>query len=191
MKKYIDQPVNDHEEVSVRVTNSYFELEYFDKKARESTFVYLLPRCDKSLWVVANWETVFDFVLHRSEQELGLIRERFPVLGELIHNGIRDKYGKGALIRLEDPDEGETKWFIAGVAGNLDLEKDDIWSAPQLHQALKRVHEACGQLSQEMASLSSDQPDDDWTEIKRGFLRGVGKVAAVTLLGVLGLPSWD
>ncbi len=46
--------------------------------------------------------------------------DTYPIQGQLFRNGFSEQYSDGALIRLSDPDDGEPKWSVVTIVGNID-----------------------------------------------------------------------
>jgi hypothetical protein len=138
MRFFIDAhpgPEMEGDEVRFRATHCYLEMEC---RLDEGFLVlYFIPRTATSLFVAACWDRTFDPILENAHDEdyLAAVERTWPTLAELLANGLADRYSTGALIRLEDADTGEPKWFLATVAGNLDLANVADWVGPRTQPA--------------------------------------------------------
>lgn len=175
------------DEIKYKVTNGYIEVEY----SLDELFavLYFIPRSSTSFFIATCWDDVFDTILGQvdDEDDLETIIETWPSLGELLANGINDKYSGGALIKLEDADTGEPKWFVASVAGNLNLESlDGLFNdrtAEVSQLVLSRSVELFVQLQENKPSVLR--------AVGKGIAAGVGTVLLGGLAALFGGDSSD
>lgn len=150
------QPIDDGSEVRVRATRGYFEVEY---KAQSEIYLtlYYIPRSESSVFIAACWDHAFDGPIEglSDDDALETVTQTWPTLAQLLANGIEDRYSQGALIVLEDPDCGEKKWFVASVAGNLDLGSLDGLFTEETQEVARLVIECSTAL---MGELQENQP---------------------------------
>src|SRR3954451_23613146 len=63
-----------------------------------------------------------------------------PILRDLIAEGVNRRLDRGALVRLEDPDDGAPKWFIAAQVNGVNGERvRDPVDDPRLRAACDDV----------------------------------------------------
>lgn len=84
----------------------------------------------------------------------------FPVWGELMDNAINQRYSRGSLVRFQDPDDSETKWFLGIPVGNLHLETiGDMFNNERMSAAMDRVLARSLALEVNLASASITNRD--------------------------------
>ena len=91
-----------------------------------------------------------------------------------------------ALIRLEDPDCGEPKWFVASVAGNLNFEKPEEFFGDRTMEVTGLVLEKTNQL---LTEIQEKEPST-LRAIGKGLKVGLATLGTVVLdvilEGILG-----
>lgn len=177
MKSFVDAKYQADRHSNLSVGNRYLEIE-IPSNGSLSMFVYLIPRSESSLLIATCWEHIFDSLLEDfNEDNWEMICKTSPTLAQLINNSIQNKYREGVLIRLEDSDDGESKWFLAAVSANHDCnDVDDLLDA-RTHEIIKFVAERSTQLATE---LEEKKPNVLQAMGKR-LIKGVRN--AVTLFG--------
>ncbi len=180
MRYFIDSnsdPSLEGDDVKYKVTNCYIEFEY---PGDDFFFVlYLIPKTSNSVFIATCWERAFDEILDNLDDEdyVETMTETWPTLARLLANGINDRYSEGALIKLEDFDTGEPKWFLASVCGNLDFEN---------------IEEIFGDRTQEVTQLVIQQSLEllqELNENKPSILGAFGKGIVRTLVGGLAVTG--
>jgi hypothetical protein len=114
-------------EFLVNETPSYIELEtrINDPEMPGASYFYVIPQSETSVLVAACWGREPDAMMTQfSNPKFGkdLFRafcEAYPIMGTLFKNGMDERYSDGALIRFRDPNDGEPKWSVATVVGNI------------------------------------------------------------------------
>ncbi|MBV8740126.1 MAG: hypothetical protein JO007_23295 [Alphaproteobacteria bacterium] len=122
MQSFIDERRSSGSEDGpvISVTPRYLQLEV-PIDTFKSAYIYFVQRNEGSYFVATCWDNAFDTLIEElDEEQIGHLQQAWPDFLDLLSNGINDRYRDSALIRLEDPDDGETKWFVASVCGNLD-----------------------------------------------------------------------
>jgi hypothetical protein len=122
-------------EFRVRETPSYYELETLinDPEMPGASYFYVMPQSSTSMLVAACWGREPDAVValfadpNFGDDWFKVFCETYPIQGQLFRNGNDERYSDGALVRFGDPDDGEPKWFVVTVVGNIDplVEPDD------------------------------------------------------------------
>lgn len=167
------------EEPEIRVTNSYIEIESpVDKES--SMYIYIIPRDEHSAFVAICLEDMLDEILEgMDEDSFDTISDTWPTLAQLLVNGMNDKYHHGALIRLEDADYGDNKWFITSIAGNISFDNADELFCDRTNETIGVVLEQTVNLLKELQ------------ERKPSMLRAIGKgvLAGISLGLISGAAS--
>ena len=170
------------DEFKYQVTNCYIEFEY---KLQDETFavVYLIPKDNHSVLVATCWDTIFDFVLENSDDEdfWETVCETWPDIAQLIANGIQDQYSEGALIKFEDFDTGDLKWFLASIAGNLDLEDIESLVSERTQETIGLVLKKSIEVFQEL----TEKKPSTIRQVAKGFSRGFFNTLGSLLLDVV------
>ncbi len=183
MKSTFDSRKNAVDEPVISTTNSYIEIE-IPLNENISSFVYLIPRNSNSVFVVTCWEHFFDDLVSNIDQDdFETISETWPTLGELLINGIKDRYQYGALIVGEDPDYGENKWFIASIAGNISFDNEEELFGERTNEAIGIVLEKSLKVFVELNERSPSMT----RAILKGIGAGVGAVVVAALSAFLGV----
>lgn len=170
MRRFIDErktAIRD-DEIGTKVTHAYFEIEFpLDKDS--GLIIYVIPRSKNSAAVMTCWEHAFDeLVSNLDEDTYETVARTWPTLAKLIHNGINDRYRDGALIRLEDFDDCEAKWFVASMVGNVSFDNPEDLFCERMQEVTNIVTAKTLQLFQE---LNENTPN--WFEaIGKGFIKG-------------------
>jgi len=122
-------------EFHVRETPSYYEFEtrISDPEMPGASYFYVIPQSATSMLVAACWGREPDAVAALfADPKFGddwfkVYCDTYPIQGELFRNGFEERFSEGALIRLIDPGDGEPKWAVVTVVGNIDplAEPDD------------------------------------------------------------------
>jgi hypothetical protein len=183
MRSFIDKrTLPSGEDIGAKATNLYLEIEHpLDDKT--SLFTYILPRDSHSAFVVACWDRAFEPLLERWDSDKAdMVASTWPTLAALLHNGINGLYKDGALITLEDVDDGEVEWFVASVAGNI---KCDSLEGLLCERTLTASKVVTAQSLNLFFELTNNQPSK-LRVLGKGFLQGVvdalGFAAKNTLL---------
>lgn len=188
MRTFIDtRKTSRGDEPGVSVTNGYIELEIPVDRST-ALVVYVIPRSEHSAFVATCWDRVFDAVVEDLDDDTAeTIVETWPTLATLLGNGATDRYRDGALIRLEDVDDGETKWFVASVAGNISFDSAEEVFGERTQAVIRAVLETSGRLATE---LNENEPSA-LRAIGRGLLAGIGAALGLGVAAFLGVPAGD
>ena len=167
----LDKEAQGDDDLKLRATNSYIELIWTIETGCYIK-IYLVPRSEHSIFVLACYDNAFDTILENIDDEdySSTVRDTWPLLTQLLINGGNDRYSEGALIRAEDSDTGDTKWFLATVVGNIDL---DEMICDRTLEAAKRIIALAGDLHHEMEHKSPST----FKAIAKGI--GIGVLAAI------------
>lgn len=119
------------EETFYFVTPSYIELikTVVNPSSISRTYIWLVQ--DYTFFICTCWEHQFDPWMQLLIERPGGINwfrtlsETYPTAGRLLTNAHTERYSDGVLVNLPDPDDGERKWFIGTVVGNVHLESED------------------------------------------------------------------
>jgi hypothetical protein len=184
MRPFIDErKTSTQEEVGSTITNSYIALEWPIDDSR-AFVVYLIPRNTHSVFVATCWEHAFDQLLQGIDEDTAeTIGETWPTLAALLYNGADDLYREGALILLEDFDDGERKWFLASVVGNISFENVEGLLGERTDAVMQLVAQKSVQL---LTELNENEPST-LRAIGKGVAQAVGTGLMVGLLAVLGV----
>jgi hypothetical protein len=188
VRTFIDKPTNSKsDEPTIRATRCYLEIEW---PVNESlcAIIYAIPRTGTSAYIAACWETAFDELLRNLDSHtLETIVETWPTLATLLYNGINDKYREGALIRLEDADYGEMKWFVASVAGNISFDSEDDFFTDRTVDTIQVVMEKSMEL---MVELQERKPSII-RAVGKGIMAGLSAVAVGAIAVAFGIDPDD
>jgi hypothetical protein len=177
MKFIFSDRVTKEETVDYTVTNSYIELE-MPFSGSISAYLYLLPRGNHSAFVLACLDDTFDgLVANMDEDTVDIICDTWPTLANLMSCGLKDKYSNGALIRLEDEDCGDIKWFVASIAGNLSFDSMEEVFSPRMMETIRLVLEQTVELITEL----QERKPSKLKAIGKGFWEGMLTGLAVWL----------
>jgi hypothetical protein len=108
---------------------------------------YALARDDRSVWACVCLQDLFTpmikaYLESNAVVQTGLAKayaKTWPLVNELLDNGMAERYSASALTVLEDPDDATGKWFVASVVGNLpSLSVDDVLN-DRLAETIVRV----------------------------------------------------
>ncbi len=177
MRFFLDKPTSaKSDEPSIQATNCYLEIEW-PINSNTCVVIYIIPRTETSVFVATCWDTAFDTIIAELDIDtIKTIAETWPTLALLLNNGLGNKYRNGAIIRLEDADYGETKWFVASVAGNISFKSENGLFTAQTKEAINTVMSTSLQLFVELQ------------EKKPSIMRAIGKGIAAGL-GVFALGA--
>lgn len=168
------------ENLMLHATNNYIELIYtIDESAY--FIVNIIPRNNYSAFVATCLGDCFDEVVDNLDDEdyVETLCDTWPIFVNLLKNELKDKYSEGALIKLEDIDTGDPKWFIASIAGNLNFDSIEDLLCDQTKLAVDTVIAKTVELYKE---LSTKSPSKTKAFLK-GFLKGAAMVAMFALGG--------
>lgn len=115
------------DEFKIIPTENYLEVNMQIEDTEMFFVFYLIQKSENSLLVLSCWDDTFDEIIENLDDEnyLEILTDTWPILTSLLVNGVKDKYSEGALIKLEDLDNGDHKWFLASIAGNINFESFD------------------------------------------------------------------
>lgn len=178
MKSFVDRRVTTTEGTSFDFTNCYIQVE-MPIDTEMSVFVYIIPKTESSVFVATCWDDAFDKLLTADEDDFETIADTWPTLAALVINATQDKYRECAMIRFADYDDGDQKWFLASVAGNINLDDTEQLLGDRTMEVAKKVIARTTELSNELQSRSPSA----WKQIGK-FAAGVGMAF---LLGALGV----
>jgi hypothetical protein len=164
-------------------TNSYLEIEV-PVDENNSLYTYIIPRGEHSAFVAICLNDMFDKLVDELDDDTyETVAETWPTLATLLHNGIKDKYKNGALIRLEDSDYGDTKWFVASVAGNISFDSEEALFCDRTNDAISVVLEKANQL---LTELNENEPST-LKAIGKGLVQGLTLGLFATAAQALGI----
>lgn len=160
-----------------KTTNTYLE---FENKLEDLYLIYyIIPRSANSIFVATCWERLFDD-LFADEESLKVAVQTWNLLAQLLTNGLEERYSEGAMLRLEDYDTGETKWFLVSISGNIDFESVEGFFTPRTQEVTNLVMEKSLEL---LVELQEKTPSASG-ELKSVFW-GLVKNVAVNAVGIL------
>ena len=169
------------EETYIRPTPAYVELQKHSVDPPGISYIYLLFLDEHSLLVAACWLHQFDdWSSLLEDRKMGkhyfrLIKDTYPTVGQLLDNAVNARYSGGALINIEDPDDGERKWVIGTVVGNVAFRSEEefmsLLDSERMMEAFVTVLGSSFVAVEEMTTRSIP-----WTSSARlfghGFLQG-------------------
>jgi hypothetical protein len=154
----------ENNEPALRATNSYIEIEVPFDDEEVSIFMYIIPRNKHSAFVAICLGDMFDEMVEDIDKDsFDTIKDTWPTLACLMINGINDKYQNGALIKLEDADYGDNKWFVASIAGNISFDSEEELFCDRTKESMATVLATTSRLLSELQ------------ERKPSMLRAIGK----------------
>jgi hypothetical protein len=183
MRSFLDSPTNPNStEPTIHATRGYLEIEW---PINESTcaVLYAIPRTESSAFIVTSWEDSFDEFLNNTDSnDWETVVETWPTLATLLSNGVNDKYRDGALIRLDDIDYGDAKWFVASVAGNVSFDSEESFFTERTVDTMQTVMSKSAEL---MVELRENKPSIA-RAIGKGIMSGLGTLALSAIAITLG-----
>jgi hypothetical protein len=182
MRTFIDERQTTSEDTDLHFTNCYVEVET-PLDTNTSSYFYLIPKTETSVFVATCWDDAFDKLLQGDEGDLEIVADTWPTLASLLSNGVQDKYRDCAMIRLSDLDDGDQKWFLASVAGNIKLDNADELLGDRTMEVAMKVVARTAELLNELQTRSPSA----WKQIGK-FAAGVG---IALLLGAFGIDGPD
>lgn len=126
--------------------------------------VYIFRHSETALLVVAhlNLDRMFQILEQQLvDPTLGGVynktyRETWPYFFSLIDNYINQRMSEGAILRMEDPDNGDHKYMVGTIVGNVDLssvkESDLLFRSQRISDAHAVVIKSCTKVVQEQAT---------------------------------------
>jgi hypothetical protein len=138
MKFFFDPEIQPQiENTYLNSTPAYIELQKHSVDPPGASYIYVFSWGHYSFFVAAHLGRDLD-ALNPFLQDpkmgktwYGFYKEKWPSWGRLIDNGANSRYSDGVLLNIEDPDDGERKWVVGTVVGNLNVE-----TVAELEQAL-------------------------------------------------------
>ena len=151
-------------EMVVNSTVSYAEIQ----QPLPNTLViynsYVLGYSETALLVVAhlNLDQMFQ-ILEQQLQDPTLAgaynktyHETWPYLFALLDNTVNQRFSQGVLLRIEDPDNGDQKWVVGTIVGNVNrsalTKKDILFHSERVIGAHVLVIQSCAKLIQEVST---------------------------------------
>jgi hypothetical protein len=192
MRPFIDdRKTSTPDEIGHKVTNTYVEIEIPLGESLGSV-LYIIPRSEHSALIATCWDHVFDEMIENLDEDtFETIVETWPTLAILFHNGVKDLYREGALILLEDFDDGEQKWFVASIAGNIAFESAEELFSERTKEVIQVVLARSMQLFTELQEKEPSLLRGIGKGIARGIGAAIGGVLAVGLAAFLGVDLDD
>ena len=171
----------------INATNRYLEIAYpFDDE--DSVHIYIIPRSSTQAFVAVCLDHAFDSLFEDfDEDSMETVAETWPTLAALLVNGVKDRYSEAALIRLEDEDDGESKWFVATVVGNISFDDAENVFTPRTQESIRLIIEKTLSLFQELATREPSMG----RAIGKGILEGIGAGVAVGIAAYFGIDLSD
>jgi hypothetical protein len=79
---------------------------------------------------------------------------------ELIDNTLNNQYSKGALLKIEDPDDGNRKWVVGTIVGNVIMNTGEELESLLRSERMAHAYELVWKLSDAIVTeLSSRSPN--------------------------------
>lgn len=179
LSKETDSPLH-------KVTNSYIELEFPTDYG--AILIYLIARDANSFFVCTCWEHYFDEIITALAdlEMIEIINDTYPNFAFFLDNGLNGKFKEGALIRLQDEDYGEEKWFISTIAGNLQKSEgiEDFLNQERIIDSMRTVIKGSLILLKELNENKPNTGKFIWKGVKKGV--GIGLFAGI--LAAFGIP---
>jgi len=123
-------PASPHESLHTRQTVSYLEIQRQVANVPVMYYSYLLRTGENAILSVPHlgMDEFFRVLLEQQlpDPKLGstwatTYRETWPTLFSMLDNTVNGSFSKGALLRIEDPDNGDQKWVIGTFVGNINF----------------------------------------------------------------------
>jgi hypothetical protein len=146
----------------VNGTPAYIEVQTHTDQPdwKQVSYVYVLPLDNSNFVAAACWGHQFDqmaqyfFDPKMGNDWVNAYSEAWPSFGELLRNAAGGRYGAGGLVNLEDPDDGERKWFVVTFVGNT-IPKDsydEVLDDSRVEQGVQLVYVKSAELLEQMGS---------------------------------------
>ncbi len=161
-----------------KITKRY--IEFTQKLENWLVVTYFIFRDESSFIVALCWDDMFNSLEIKDTDDIENIGDTYPTLAGLIRNTINRNFGRGALIQMEDFDDGSLKWFVISIAGNLEIKSpEDLFEGRAQEAAetvLLRSLEVLGELKNKPKLGGTI-----WRGLKKGMLMGLKDVLSVSL----------
>ncbi|MBD0373309.1 MAG: hypothetical protein ICV60_20905 [Pyrinomonadaceae bacterium] len=154
--------------VEFQTTPSYIEVQI----EKGAWVAYFVPLDEHSLLVAACCDDYFDFLDSADQYVLSDIAATWPKLVALVNNALRSKFSQAVLLKLNDLDTADPKWFVATVVGNLDFKKMQEVIDPRLEKATQLVLSKASEALEEVTTKELSKLSLYWKSIKRGLWEG-------------------
>src|SRR6478609_3514915 len=164
MKFFVDASHKPKADKSLfKQTPSYIEVQLHRKGLGFINYVYIFLWRRNSFLIVSPIQAkpLLDILNQQlQDPKLGttyykIYKQTWPQLIDVLDNTVNDRYSKGVLLNMEDPDDAERKWVIGTVIGNIALNTDeDLDSAirsDRMKQAYILVLTLCENVVSEIA----------------------------------------
>ena len=162
-----------------RITKKYVEL---TQKLEDVLVVtYFIFRDESSFMVALDWEDAFNPIQIEDSDDIENIADTYPALAELIRNTLARDFGHGALVQLEDFDDGSIKWFVVSIAGNLDIRSPEDLFEGRAKEAAETVLSKSIAVLTELNENKFRYGGTMWRGFKKGLLRGFKEVIRVSV----------
>lgn len=135
-------------------------------------YMYFLRDNARSAYLLACFDDVFDSLsIHTHDYRSLKIRcNSWPIITELVTNGLKDQCKDYALIRIRDLDDGETKWFLSARINDIDLNTAEELFCEKTIDAIEELLKTIVQLIKE---VSGNRPSLFPKYAKKAFRRYV------------------
>lgn len=157
--------------LTYRLTPRY--VEFVQREKSLALVFYMIFRDEHSLIIAACWDHTFDSMQIDDEDDIKNIGDTYPTIAQLIRNTLGKRYSQGALVQMEDFDDGEPKWFVVSVAGNLNLRSADDLFQERIVQVLSIVLDKS---TTALLEIQNNKPSYTGTilrGLKKGFMIGL------------------
>lgn len=172
--KYFLQNTKDAEltegELHYRITPRYVELT--QRKGDLCLVWYLIFRDAYSLIVATCWENMFDSMVIEDDDDISNIRDTYPTQAQVIRNSVGGRFSQGALVQMEDFDDGELKWFVISIAGNINISSADDLFEGRTADASKTVLDKSVTMLLEIQNNKPSYLKTILRGLKKGFISG-------------------
>lgn len=125
---YFFEPINDPETIELADGFNVIIKDYYcEITIKMSTdfccyfVLYLIPKDDYSFYLCTYWEDSLDFMLDASNDTHWIVAKTWPTLYSLLQNGSKDRYSEGAMIRMNNYDNGNVEWFLTTTINGEDI----------------------------------------------------------------------
>ena len=138
----------DYGQISIKLTSSY--LEVTENLSDFLIVYYIFYLSPTSILVSTSFDYFFDGFLDNLEYyQLDVISETYPSLTQSINNTINHKFHKFALVRFQDFDILDFKWFLITTIGNISLKNSEDLIKPEItnpiHNLISKSIEILGE----------------------------------------------
>lgn len=162
-----------HSNVHLDFNEYYAKLQIDIPETNYYLIIYLIKKTEKSIFVAACFEHSFDaFIESLDKEQWETVKETWPNVYDLISNGKNGRFKEGAIIRQEDIEDGDLKWFLVASLGNLEFDHLDKESLGPINDVLVLVLDKSWYVLLE-TQKSPSALNAAWKCMKVGFYQGL------------------